>query len=164
MVILEVDGKRNQSWFCRPIRKRIRGRFEWRRDPEPKALQKSLTEPDAIPGQRLQLNGDSLTVLEPLHNDEFKVMRERIEKKGLRLPDEATVYEVDGNEAAFWLQRAVDARLARVIDGKMPRIDATKVDRSSVILEENKREDKLTAAIERQNELFERLLAKLSPS
>lgn len=82
--------------------------------------------PKGVPGQRLRLDTESRTaaVLEPLHEAQHAVTRERIEKKGMTIgPASEEVGNVDVPTWAYWLKRAVEGGLAKVVRGSLPPIE-----------------------------------------
>jgi hypothetical protein len=160
-VTIEIDGARNEALHFRPLQRRLRGRFDYMRDTEPMSKVRAGEEPGPIPGQRLGFDSATGTgfVAEPLHLPEFRAIRERIETKGFRLPPEREEFP-NADEATwlFWIDGAVKAGLARVIDGKLPdKIDG-KPQLNFVTGDRDTTTDRLAAAVERQNELFGSLL------
>ena len=77
---------------------------------------------NAIPGQRLRLDFDSgeITVIEPLHFDEHRALREQLEKRWT-LPHAEEKRQTDKDAAWFWMRRAVESGSARVVDGEFPK-------------------------------------------
>ena len=131
---------------------------------EPMARLKSAELPLPIPGQRLGIDPDGTGYIhEPLHDEQFAPIREKIAKAGMSL--EPPVQEFTGIDLptwTFWLAKAVECGIAKVVSGKLPeRIDGEP--KRNFLFADPKPSpvDKLTAAIERQSALFERLLSKL---
>ncbi len=160
-VTIEVDGSRNECLHFRPLQRRVRGRFDYYRDSEPMAKVAGGEEPNPIPGQRIGFDTDTGTgfILEPLHEPEFRAIRERIEAKGFRLPPEREEFpQADAATWLYWLAGAVKAGLAKVVDGKLPEKINGKPRLNFITAETDTATDRLAAAVERQNELFAALL------
>jgi hypothetical protein len=163
---VEIDGQHNESLSFRPLPgRRIRGRFDMNRVAEPMARLRTAEWPQPIPGQRLGIDMDGNGyVSEPLHAPEHAPTREKIVKKGMKLAPETEVFEgVDVASWLFWIGKAVASGIAKVVKGELP----AKVEgkhRLNFIMAERPQssQDKLTAAIERQNDLMAQLLDKLS--
>jgi hypothetical protein len=161
---IEIDGPCNEALHFRPLMRSIRGRFDFMRIPEPQARIAGTSWPVPIPSQRLGIdpNGDGY-LLEPLHDEEHSPIREKIEKAGGRL--EPPVQEFKGIDLPswlFWLKRAVEAGIARVVSGKLPESIEGKPRMNYIVSRpERSTADRLASAIERQNDLFEALLKKL---
>ena len=164
-VVCEIDGALNECLYFRPLQRRLRGRFDYMRDSEPMAKVMASEQPGPIPGQQIGYDFDQRAgfVGEPLHADENAAIRERIQGKGFRLGPEREDF-ADADEATwhFWLQSAVDAGVARVVDGKFPPKLNGKPKKDFLNAERQTPNDRLAVAIERQNELFAALLKKLS--
>ena len=165
-VEVEVDGALNECLSFRPLPGRlVRGRYDLNRVAEPLARIKASEWPVPIPGQRLGVDAEGIGYLaEPLHAPEHAPMREKIVAAGMKLEPELTAFEgIDVPSWLYWLRRAVEGGLARVVKGALPDTDGGKVRKNWIMAEpEPSAVDKLTAAIERQSQLFERLLEKLS--
>ena len=165
-VEVEIGGPLNECLSFRPLPGRlVRGRYDLNRVAEPLAKLKSAEWPVPVPGQRIGVDAEGIGYLaEPLHSPEHKPLREKIERAGMRLEPELTTFEgVDVVSWLYWLKRAVEGGIARVVKGALPdKIDG-KPRKNFIMAEpEPSAVDKLTAAIEKQSQLFERLLEKLS--
>jgi hypothetical protein len=163
-VICEVGNGLNQSLHFRPLQRKIRGTFDFMRVNEPMGKVRGATEPGPIPGQRLSFDFDSSVgaIIEPLHAPEHRVLKERIEGKGQKLPPEREEFTgQDGCTWAFWLLSAVKAGLVRIVSGKIPENLPGKPRVNFIAAEKQPATDRLAAAIERQNELFAALLETL---
>lgn len=161
---VEIDGPHNECLMFRPLQRSIRGRFDLNRVGEPMARMKSVEWPQPIPSQRLGIDADgSAYILEPLHDDEHAAIRERIERQGMKLPPECETFDdVDLPTWLFWIKRAVDSGIAKVVAGQLPKvIDGTPKMNFIVNRPTQSTADRLAAAIERQNVLFEKLLERL---
>jgi hypothetical protein len=164
-VEIEIDGQHNEALHFRPLQRNIRGRFDLMRIGEPMAKVKASEWPVPIPSQRLGIDRDGTGyILEPLHEAEFAPLREKIEGQGMRL--EPKLQEFDGVHLPswlFWIKRAVESGLAKIVNGELPlTIEGEPVKNFVIGKREDSPVDKLTAAIERQNVLFEKLLARLA--
>ena len=120
--------------------------------------------PVPIPSQRLGIDPDGNGYIrEPLHDGEFAPIKEKIEKMGMKL--EPAVQEfpaIDLPTWLFWMQRAVESGLAKVVGGKLPDHIEGKPKMNFVLNEPpTSATDKLTAAIERQTTMFAKLLERL---
>ncbi len=163
---VEIDGSHNESLSFRPLPgRRIRGRFDLNRVAEPLARLKTMEYPQPIPGQRLGIDAEGRGyVSEPLHAPENAPIRERIQKQSMRLPPEIEMFEaIDVSSWLFWLQKAVEAGVARLIKGEFPSELPTEP-RKNFIMAPPKPTDtlRLTAAIERQNDLMAQLLKQMA--
>lgn len=161
---IEIDGSHNENLRFRPLQRSIRGRFDLNRVAEPMARLKSAELPLPIPGQRLGIDPDGTGfIAEPLHDDAHAPIRERAAKAGMTL--EPAVQEFPGIDLAtwyFWLAKAVESGIAKVVKGKLPEKIDGEPKRNFLFADPKPSPvDKLTAAIERQSVLFEKLLAKL---
>ncbi|MBU4271355.1 MAG: hypothetical protein KKA28_05785 [Planctomycetes bacterium] len=165
-VEIEVDGARNECLSFRPLPGRtVRGKFSFDRVAEPMARVKANDWPTPIPGQRIGLDPDGLGfVREPLRDEEFAPIREKIEKQGMKLPPAIETFEnIHLPSWLHWMKKAVESGVAKVVSGKLPeKVDGTP--RRNFIMAEPpvSSTDKLTAAIDRQSALFEKLLERLS--
>lgn len=163
-VVIEIDGPRNECLQFRPLQRRVRGAFDFMRDPEPMAKVAAGQQPNPVPGQRLGFDYDKGVgfLEEPLRHDEHTVTRERIEAKGFRIPPAREEFEdADACTWTFWLQQAVEAGVARVVDGKFQKVNG-EPRRNFLTVPTPSVTDRLAAALERQNLLFDLLIKKLS--
>jgi len=121
MLQIQVDDPKNRSLHFPPLQKRIRGTVDLLRTTDFDAQRLRSTWPDAVPGQILQLEGDRATIIEPLHEPKHARIRERIEAQGKRLPPARQEFEgVDVATWAYWMSRAVDDGIARIVSGTLP--------------------------------------------
>ncbi len=164
-VEIEIDGSRNNCLCFRPLPGRtVRGRFDLNRVAEPMARLKTAEFPEPIPGQRLGIQPDGTAYLaEPLHDAQHGPLRERIEKMGLKLEPAVTTFEgVHLPSWLYWMARAVQSGVARVVSGQLPDKPGGEPRRNFIMATpERSPIDKLTQALERQSALFERLLERL---
>jgi len=162
---VEIDGSQNQCLCFRPLPgRRIRGRMDLNRVAEPMAKLLTSQWPQPVPGQRIGIDAEGLGyVAEPLHDPEHATLREKIVKSGQRLAPPVETFEgIDQAGWLFWLRKAVEAGIARVVKGSFPDKLPGKP-RMNFIMAEPKpsSDDRLVAAIERQNTLMAQLLERL---
>jgi hypothetical protein len=117
---VEVDGPKNENLFFRPLSRKIRGRFDVARIPDPGPLRQSW--PDPIPGQRLTLNLDTgeAAIVEPLHDAEHTALRQKIEKRATIPPAREELGKVDLPTWLHWLSGTVACGKGHVVAGKLP--------------------------------------------
>lgn len=161
MLTVEIDNPRNCNHMFPPLQRTLRGRLDWNRDQRPHARANG-DQMGVIPGQRIMIGGNKATIHEPLRDDDYEVQREKIEAMGYTLAKDETFDDIDANTWHFWLQRAVDAGHAKVIDGKLPRADAGKATKDFIHTKPTNPIDKLSEAIERQTEALTKLLEGLA--
>ena len=163
-VEIEIDGQHNENLYFRPLQRSVRGRFDLNRIGEPTARMKSVDFPHPIPSQRIGIEADgSGYITEPLHDAEHAALRERIEKQGKKLPPKCETFDdVDLPTWLYWIKRAVESGVAKVVGGQLPKhIDGTPKLNFIVDRPKETTGDRLAAALERQNVLFEKLLERL---
>jgi hypothetical protein len=163
MIEIEV-AQPNTNFHFRPLQRTVRGRFEMAAVPEPMAKIEASNWPLPIPGQRLGIDREGIGyIIEPLHEAGNAPIREKIEKRGAKLEPAQTLYEaIDLPTWHYWLKRAVDSGLCRIVAGKLPdAIEGTP--RKNFILADPgpTAGDKLTAAIEAQTAAFAGLTAAI---
>ncbi len=161
---IQIDGPHNECLSFRPLPgQRIRGAFDFNRCAEPMARMQTQQWPVPIPGQILGVDpsGDGY-VREPLHDPEHAAIREKILKKDKRLaPAVEEFVGIDRESWIYWMARAVQSGIAKVVTGKLPEKLPEKPRRNYILAETVSRNDKLADAIDRQTAVFEKLLAKL---
>jgi hypothetical protein len=177
VVEIEIDGEQNENCVFRPLRKRLRGRFDLRRVAEPQAGLKAKQHPQPIPGQRLRLNIDTkrLEIIESLRLPESTAIRERYERGPhgelmCRLPEHETIDNVDVPTILYWMQAEVNNKTARLVGaGRFPANMPGKVQRSFYSPEREKRDDAMASgmkamadAVTANTRVMEALLAKLT--
>ena len=163
---IEVDTPRNECLGFRPLPGvTIRGRFDLARVPEPMARLNESRWPTVVPGQRLGIDAEGVGYIsESLYDDEHVVIRERIEKAGMKIAPKVETYE--GIDTAAWLhfmKLAVDSGIAKLTKGAFPdKMPANP--RTNFILAEPKATDTatLTQAILEQNKLMAALLERMA--
>jgi hypothetical protein len=163
---IEVVGPHNENLFFRPLGRTVRGRFDLNLVKEPLARMKVVDWPQPIPGQRIGVDpvaGEGY-IAEPLHDDEHRAARERIAARGQSLPPAREAFPaVDVATWLWWLKTAVERGLARIVKGELPATIKGPVQRSFLLAAPREtREDKLVTALERQNQLIEKLLTRFA--
>jgi len=124
VVEVEVCAPSHRKLFFRPIGRSVRGRVAFSAESQ-HASHKRWPEP--VPGIVLGVNlatGETY-LRDPIFDPEQHNLRQTISERGYRLPPERE--EFSGETPAtwvFWLQRAVEAGLARVIKGELPDVDS----------------------------------------
>lgn len=127
-----VNGKQeptNVNLYFRPLKRTLRGRFDLHRVKQTKALQNSRQWPDPIPGQRLALDLDTREafVVEPLHDPEQSANKRRVTSARFDLPPaREPLGKVDLATFIYWMRRAIESGVARVVLGELPaEVDGT---------------------------------------
>lgn len=126
VIEIEVANDANADLFYLPLGKRLRGKVDFLKVNEAEAIKLAREYPQGIPGQRLVIDTEAGTaaVVEPLHEPQHAAVREKVAAKGFGLPparEEAA--GVDVPTAVYWLKRAVDSGLARLVRGGIPKVD-----------------------------------------
>ena len=159
---IEIDGKRNEALRFRPLQRTIRGRFDLNRVAEPQARMKTTEWPEPVPSQRIGIDLDAGTgfVLEPIHQN--PVLKSRIEKRGLQLAAEREEFKnVDLPTWLFWIKRAVDSGLAKVVVGELPAKIEGEPQMDFIVSRKADTNDRLAAAIEANTAVLAALLDRL---
>lgn len=164
-VTIEVDGPHNACLRFRPLQRSIRGRLAWNRCANPEAHRTAAQFNGAdIPGQHIEFDTDKLTaaIIEPLHLPEFAPVAAEIKKKMRLPPAREEITGCDRDTYLFWMQRAVNDGLAKVVSGKIPTDYKAEAARRDFVFapREPSTQDKLTAVLERLADVLERALAK----
>lgn len=160
-VEIEVDGDKNQCLAFLPLQRRVRGRFDYMRETEPMAGTMRGEWPQPILGQIIGIDGAMGYIREPLHDEEHAQAKEKIESRGMSLPDEREEFDsIDVVTWAFWLQRAVDAGHARIVSGTMPKIDG-EVKMSFFVDRQPSESEQIAGLIKTQNVLLTKLIERL---
>lgn len=129
VIEVELDTPGNSNVLFPPLTRNVRGRFLLSRVAEPQAGAKRDEYGDEIPGQRLALDLDTHEgfLIEPLHFDQFRVLKLKIEAKRFGLEEPVQRFALSGESQPsgqdvptwlFWLKRLVDAGCARVVKGE----------------------------------------------
>lgn len=125
MFEIEAAGPGSASLAFAPLQRRIRGRWDLRDNPTIEAGKLFSRWPESIPGQRLALDAEARTgaVIEPLYEPASAALRQKVAAAGFSLPPEQETFSgIDPATWSFWMQRAVDAGLARVVSGQPPKV------------------------------------------
>ena len=163
---VEIDDRHNHSLWFRPLQRTVRGSFDYNRMSEPMAKVEASKWPGPIPGQRLGIEPDGTGyIVEPLHDEQFAAIRERIVAKGVSLEPALQTFEtIDQPSWFFFIKRAVEAGIAKLVRGELPaKIDGEL--RFDYVLNERVAKsptEKLTAAIQEQTAVMTRLLERLA--
>ena len=163
-VEVEFDGPHNEGHYFRPLQRSVRGKFDMMRVGEPMARVQASEWPLPIPSQRLGVDENGIGfVKEPLHDAEFAAIKEKIEKRGLKLEPAVTTFDaIDPPTWYFWMKKAVAAGIAKVVAGSLPSKIEGKPRMNFITNEPVSATDKLAVAIDRQSSLMERLLERLA--
>lgn len=163
---IEACGPHCESMRFKPLNRMVRGEFDFNKVCEPMARMEAAKWPSGpVPGQRLGIDEEGVGYIEePLHKPEFAVLKERLEKKGLKLePELQTWTDVDQATWLYWLRRAVEAGIARLTKGTLPvKIEGKPRTRFTLNDPKPTAVDRLTESLDRQSRLMAQLLEKLS--
>lgn len=154
ILAVEFDSPSNACYRFTPIRQVIRGRFDLHRVKEPQAGKLLSHWPEAIPSQILEFDFESGegAIVEPLWEDRFRALREKIEAKGQKLPDARQVFKLDAATFAYWVRGLVETGDAKIVSGKLPGNVAGKPRLRFHSGEQTDPLDRLATAIEKQAE------------
>jgi hypothetical protein len=119
--------------------------------------------PQDVPGLRLGVDADTGEgyLAEPLHGDEYVVTREVVTARKLKLEPAAKRFPADKATWLFWIKRAVESGAAKVIAGKLPDEIEGEPKTAFMVQHQKSSNDRLAEAINKQTEMFGRLLAEL---
>jgi|GEM_PF-4440832 len=130
VIELDVSATLGRRVAFAPLGGRLlRGRFcfsEAARQ-EPQAILLASEWGDAIPGQRLvvDLQAGTAAIVEPLWEPKFRAIREKIERRGQRLPDPREEFHaIDKGTWAFWLRRLVDNGSLTIAAGDLGTLES----------------------------------------
>ena len=160
---VEFDTPTNANVQVAPLHRTLRGRFDVRRMKNAGRLFDEW--PEAIPGQILSYDfaEQSGEVIEPLYEDRYAAIRERIHAKGMKLAPEREAVAVDGPTAHFWLSELIKSNKCKVVAGELPSKAPAGTPRTRFHSQERVQPtDRLAAAIEKQTEMMAELLSKLA--
>jgi hypothetical protein len=163
-VAIEFDTPRNSNVRFAPLQRTIRGRFDISRDTEPNAGQLRSKWPEPIPGQRVEYDfasGEGF-VVEPLHEERYAAIRERIEAQGLKIGKEREAFICDAATFSHWAGGLIGTGDAKLLVGSMPQAVTGKPRTRFHSNEQSDPIDRLAAAIERQGEQQNKLLTMLA--
>jgi hypothetical protein len=124
IVEVEAVAPQNRQVHFWPAGKTLRGRMDFS-EPQNKtqaALRKPYPTP--VPGQRVCIDFASgeKWIAEPLHMEQYEEMRAQILQRGYKLPPKKEQYASESTTTwVYHLQRLIDAGLARVVEGELPR-------------------------------------------
>jgi hypothetical protein len=148
---VEINGPRNEEFCFAPVQDRLRGRIELGRMTNGYRLAERF--PLSIPGQRIEYNldTDECAIVEAIHDEPS--VKSQLEKQGFAIgPKRRELGKVDRPTYLFWIKRAIESGIATLLKGNVPEIEG-KPQVSFVNNHETTTNDKLAAAIEKQNEI-----------
>lgn len=160
VVAVEIDGPLNEAHYFRPLGRRLRGRFDAHRvaGDTGRLVQRW---PDPIPGQRIGVDvaaGEGF-IEESLHDPQHAAVKSKAEKVGAVGPPRETFAGVHVPTWLFWLRQAVEAGIARIVQGTLPeKIEGAQTE--FITQRQTDPVERLAVAMERQNELLLKLLNK----
>lgn len=126
LIEIEVDSPRNESLSFPPLQQEVRGRFLFHRVAEPMAMSKAEEWGTEIPGQRIGLNVQAKEgyVKDMLHDPQYQDAKRKVEAHKFKLPSPLEKYPLKTQDEIatwiYWMQRVVDAGIAKVISGRLP--------------------------------------------
>lgn len=121
---IECDNHKDCNMYVAPIGRRIRGRFDAHRrtakNPDNATLLGQWPQP--VPGQLLSVDTDAKTVTihEPIRDKQHEDIAALFKKRSIKIPEHETFEGVHIPSMLHTMKRAVDCRLARVVEGTMP--------------------------------------------
>lgn len=162
MIEVAIQNDMNANLFFRPIGRSIRGRFDYLKVKETLAREKLDSFPEGIPGQRLAINpqnGEAF-VIEPLHSPEHAELKSKLEKSGYSFaPAREKIETPHVPSWLFWLKRAIESGLAKLVAGRIPETIEGKPRRDFLHPER-----KPSKAEKQQQRMLAFMVAKLSPA
>lgn len=132
-VEIEVCGPHGSQLYFAPIGRPLRGFVDFTTARSKSALALRDTWPEPVPGKIIGIDANGRKyVREPLHDKDHAKVRQRILNSGHVLPDEREDFESDTAVTwLYWMRRAVDAGLARVVKGDLPPVDQIETERKA---------------------------------
>lgn len=158
-VVVEISGPLNESLRFVPLGRSIRGKFDFSRVKNPDAMRARLAWADTIPSQRIGLDAAAGVgfIQEPIHDDPHLVAVAT--QRGLRLAPRVEEFpNCDVPTWSFWLKRAVQSGLARVVSGTLPEVEGEPRTNTVLPPRQETNADRLATAIETLTALLERLM------
>jgi len=161
VVAVEIDGPLNEAHYFRPLGRRVRGRFDAHRvaGDTGRLVQ---AWPDPIPGQRIGVDvaaGEGF-IEESLCDPQHAALKAKAERVGAVGPPREVFAGVHVPTWLFWLRQAVEAGIARIVQGTLPATIDGSPQREFITPKAADPIDRLAVAMERQNELLLKLLTK----
>lgn len=125
VVEVEVDAPSNNNLLFLPLGRKVRGRFDWRRVKNPLAVMKAAAWPgdQVIPGQRIGVDLESgrAWIAEPLQDSANQAVADKIKAEGWKIAPALEEFPAaDLPTWIYWIKRAVEGGLARLIRGTLP--------------------------------------------
>lgn len=155
-VEFEYDAPNNGDFAFRPASRKIRGRFDANRLVDGGKVKQRF--PNPIPGQRLGWDGERAYIREPLHDAEYKAIRQEIERNAA-LDADKTYLEVDLPTFNFWVREAMKAGKLKLVQGQLPKVTG-EPKKHFRMQPEPSETAQLTAEFRRIGDLLEKVLAK----
>ncbi|MBS0208726.1 MAG: hypothetical protein JSS27_07210 [Planctomycetes bacterium] len=151
-----------QPLHFQPLGRKVRGHFDIR---EVARHDKDAAElfnkwPEPIPGQVLGIDlakGEAY-LAEPLRQPQHAPLRERLERLGKIGPERQTFAGASAATWLFWLRRIVESGAAKLTRGTFPQSLPGTPQTDFLTIKQPDPIDRLAAALERQNELMQKLL------
>jgi hypothetical protein len=162
-IAVEFDARQNSNLYFAPLQRTIRGRFDANRIAENSGQSRSRW-PEPIPGKRIEYDfasGEGF-IVEPLHEERYAAIRERIEALGMSLPKEREAFVCDAATFDYWMAELLATGDAKLLSGTMPASVPGKPRTRFHSAEQRDPIDKLTAAIESQVAGQEKLIELLT--
>lgn len=157
-VEIEIDGPRNENLHFAPLLTTVRGKVDLRRIPNGFMLANQY--PLTIPGQRIEFNldKDECCIIDGIHDEpEVKAVLE----KRYTIPERRKeLGKKDRTTFLFWMKRAVESGIAKLVKGEFPKLEGKPQTNFVSHTHQEPANDKLAAALDKNTELLERLLAK----
>lgn len=169
IVEVEVAAQNGRKLFFRPIGRAVRGRVNFADIDQKRAKR----WPEPIPGIILGLNLETgeKYMRDPIHDDEYTSVRQRILHNGYQLPPSREEFDSESLATwVYWLQRAVDGGCARVIKGQLPAVESIEGEPRKSFISNPRRNPNanmaeafsaMAKAVENQTKVLEALIKKL---
>ncbi|NQT17327.1 MAG: hypothetical protein HQ582_31525 [Planctomycetes bacterium] len=158
-LVIEIDGPHNRSLIFQPLGRSVRGRFEPARVAGG-AGRLAIEFPEGIPGQRLGFDPSSGGFIdEPLQHDEHAAVAKVARKHGT-IPEREEFPDADMPTWLWWLRETVRCGLAKLVEGELPETIEGEPRKSFFHAKTVDPIDRLTAAMEKQNEILAKLISK----
>lgn len=173
VVEVEVSASNGRKLFFRPIGRAVRGRVNFADARTPSEFQRAQRWPEPVPGAVLGINLDTgeKYLRDPIHDDEYTSVRQRILRYGFQLPPAREEFDSESLATwVYWLQRAVDSGCARVVQGKLPPVESLEGEPRKSFISNPRRNpnanmveafNAMAKAVENQTKVLEALIKKL---
>lgn len=183
-VEVEFCADNGQKVFFKPTRRPERGRIDFAMAKSEHYREMHKVWKEAVPGKIAGVTEEGQKYIrDPLHDKQYSKLAAIMKARGQALPEEREVFASESILTwLFWLRRAVDAGLAKIISGELPSIEQLdsrkrrprdeRFPRRSFILEEPAEEsptehltkamEQLSSSVAAQTAVMQQLLAKLT--